>query len=138
VAEAYGHTFYNGKAEQVELDEAMVAKLQGNRYFECGEPTDVKASKPDPQKEKAEMEALKREDDRKRNAQMQPPRVLRGAVDPNLPNPVDPDKKNEPRQPGQSDPRQPYPPGTGQPAQAAQPQTNQSGGQDYGQGSPRR
>jgi hypothetical protein len=42
VCEMYGHTFYDGKAEEVEVDDETLAKLQGSRVFECGKPTEVK------------------------------------------------------------------------------------------------
>src|SRR5215831_21139974 len=84
VTEAFGHTFYDGKAEDVEVEDHVVAKLQSNRNFECGKPSDVE-QKRDPAKEKAAADAAKKEDDAKRTAQDVPGRVLRGDVHPNLP-----------------------------------------------------
>lgn len=79
VLEAYGHTFFDGKAEEIELDEVQLAKMQGNRMFECGEPSDVDPSERDEEKEKAAAEAAKVADDAKRIAQGGPP-PARGAV----------------------------------------------------------
>ena len=42
VTEAFGHTFYDGKAETIEVDDATLKKLRGNRVFEVSEPTDDK------------------------------------------------------------------------------------------------
>jgi hypothetical protein len=39
--EAFGHTFFDGKPEDVEVDDRTLAKLQGNRHFECGPPSDA-------------------------------------------------------------------------------------------------
>jgi hypothetical protein len=47
VVEAFGHTFYDGKAEEVEIEERTLAKLQNNRHFECGKPSDAPPPKPD-------------------------------------------------------------------------------------------
>jgi hypothetical protein len=41
VVEMFGHTFYDGKAETVEVDDRVLGKLQGNRHFECGEAKDA-------------------------------------------------------------------------------------------------
>ncbi|MEH2525864.1 MULTISPECIES: hypothetical protein [unclassified Bradyrhizobium] len=37
VVEAFGHTFHDGKAEQIEVEDATLKKLQSNRHFEVGE-----------------------------------------------------------------------------------------------------
>jgi len=49
VTEAFGHTFYDGKTETIEVDDHVLKKLQGNQVFEVGEPTDdkPKVGKPD-------------------------------------------------------------------------------------------
>jgi hypothetical protein len=45
VVEAYGSTFHDGKPETVVVDDRTLAKLQGNRHFECGEAKDHKPDK---------------------------------------------------------------------------------------------
>jgi hypothetical protein len=50
VVEMLGQTFYDGKSEKVIVDDRTLAKLQGNRHFQCGEPKD---HKPDYAKEQA-------------------------------------------------------------------------------------
>jgi len=48
VTEAFGHTFYDGKTETIEVDDHVLKKLQGNQVFEVGDPTDDKPlHKPD-------------------------------------------------------------------------------------------
>jgi hypothetical protein len=48
VVEMIGHTFYDGKAETVVVDDRTLAMLQGNKHFECGEAKDHKTDyKPD-------------------------------------------------------------------------------------------
>jgi hypothetical protein len=42
VVEMIGHTFYDGKAETVVVDDRTLAMLQGNKHFECGEAKDHK------------------------------------------------------------------------------------------------
>jgi hypothetical protein len=61
VVEAFGHTFHDGKAEEVEVDDATLAKMQGNKYFECGKPTDAPPPKyePPPKDEPHEKETHK-------------------------------------------------------------------------------
>lgn len=84
VVEIFGHTFFDGKAEEVEVDDYIFEKLKRHGLFTCGKESEVDPNKRDPAKEKAEQEAFKRADDAKRHAQEQQ-RTLRGAVDPNLP-----------------------------------------------------
>lgn len=48
VVEMHGYTFHDGKAEEVELDEWAIKKLQGNHLFACGQVSDVQRhDKPD-------------------------------------------------------------------------------------------
>jgi hypothetical protein len=79
VIEAFGHTFYHGKAEDVTVDERTLGKLRNNKHFEVGKETDVDAAKPDPAAEKAADEAAQKEDEAKLAAQGGPP-PQRGAV----------------------------------------------------------
>jgi hypothetical protein len=46
VVEMAGHTFMDGKPEKIVIDEARLAKWQGNKLFECGEATDHKPEPP--------------------------------------------------------------------------------------------
>jgi hypothetical protein len=78
VVEVFGHTFFDGKAETVTVDERVLAKLQGNQRFKCGEPTDAKETKEDPKAEEQAAKAAKAADDEKRAAQGFSP-LLRGA-----------------------------------------------------------
>jgi hypothetical protein len=73
VAEIFGHTLYDGKAETVTVDEDQLQRLQGNRHFKCGEAKDAAEAKPDPEKEKAAAAAALAEENAKRAAQGQPP-----------------------------------------------------------------
>jgi hypothetical protein len=84
VLEAFGMTFFDGKSEEVTVDDDVAEKLQGNKSFQCSKPTDAEVAKPDPAKEKAQADAAKAADDAKRTAQGAPPPV-RGQVNPNLP-----------------------------------------------------
>jgi hypothetical protein len=36
VIEVFGHTFFDGKAENIEVDERTLAKLKGNKLFDLG------------------------------------------------------------------------------------------------------
>jgi len=42
VVEMFGYTFHDGKAEEVEITETELTKLQGNPHFQCGQASDVK------------------------------------------------------------------------------------------------
>jgi hypothetical protein len=84
VVEAFGHTFFDGKAEEIEIEDYAFNKLKNNANFQCGKESDVDPNKRDAAKDKAADEAQKREDDAKRQAQ-EGSRPLRGAVNPNLP-----------------------------------------------------
>jgi len=42
VVEAFGHTFFDGKSEQVDVPDHVAEKMRGNRHFECSEPQDAK------------------------------------------------------------------------------------------------
>jgi hypothetical protein len=44
VCEAFGNTFYDGKAEDVTVEDYVYDKIAANRHFECGKPTDVSAA----------------------------------------------------------------------------------------------
>jgi hypothetical protein len=83
--EAFGHTFFDGKSEEIEVDDRTLAKMQGNRHFECGEPSDVKDGKRDTTRDKAAAEAARRDDAAKYAAQETARPPLRGAVNPNPP-----------------------------------------------------
>jgi hypothetical protein len=85
VVEAFGRTFFDGKSEEIEVDDAVLAKLQNNRHFQCGEPSDVKNGKHDTTRDKAAAEAARREDAAKYAAQETARPTLRGAVNPNPP-----------------------------------------------------
>jgi hypothetical protein len=41
VTEAFGHTFFDGKAEEVIVSAAALDKLRNNRNFEVGKDSDV-------------------------------------------------------------------------------------------------
>ena len=45
VVETLGYTFHDGKAEEVEVDDRALKKLQGNPHFECGEKPEVREHK---------------------------------------------------------------------------------------------
>lgn len=79
VAEVFGHTFFDGKSETIEVDDHVAEKLRGNKHFECSEPKDAQPKKPDPKQQKADEEAAKRADEEKKAAQMPNP-TQRGAV----------------------------------------------------------
>jgi hypothetical protein len=34
IVEIFGHTFYDGKAEEIEVEEPILKRLQRNRFFE--------------------------------------------------------------------------------------------------------
>jgi hypothetical protein len=76
VVEAHGHTFFDGKAEEIEVDDDTLARLQGHRMFECGKPTEVKKDEPkkmtDAERKAADAKTLAEENE-KRAAQGQPP-----------------------------------------------------------------
>lgn len=47
VTEAFGYTFFDGKAEKIEVDERVLGKLQNNPHFTVGEkPADPPDHKP--------------------------------------------------------------------------------------------
>lgn len=52
VVEAFGHTFFDGKAEEVTVEDAIAERIMNNRLFHCGKATDADAhvgeSKPGP------------------------------------------------------------------------------------------
>jgi len=81
VTEVFGHTFFDGKEETIDVDDRTLAKLQGNKNFKCGEPTDAADKPADPEKEKAEKERIEREEADKKAAQT-PPGPGRGYVHP--------------------------------------------------------
>lgn len=95
VAQLFGHTFHDGKAEEVEVEDGVLAKLKNNPSFTLGKESDAEPSKRDPAKEKAVQEAAKRDDDAKRQAQQTSPHALRGNVNPNLPGEPDDDKPDK-------------------------------------------
>jgi hypothetical protein len=99
VTEAYGHTFFDGKAETVTVDENVLAKLRNNRHFKCGEPTEAKETKEDPKAEEQAAKAAQAEDDAKREAQgISPP--LRGAqLNPLKHEPTDEEKREAQKRP---------------------------------------
>jgi hypothetical protein len=97
VVEAFGHTFYDGKAETVTVDEDVLEKLQGNKHFKCGEPKDAPDEKPDPAKEKAAEAAALAEENAKREAQGQPP--------------IETDDKHKHDKPEAEEGKKPFPPG---------------------------
>ncbi len=76
VVEMFGHTFFDGKSEEIEVDDDSLARLQGNRHFECGKATEVKKDEPrkmsDAERKAADAKALA-EENQKRAAQGQPP-----------------------------------------------------------------
>jgi hypothetical protein len=75
VTEAFGHTFFDGKAEEIEVDDDTLARLQNNRSFECGKPTEVKDEPKkisDADRKAADAKALA-EENAKRAAQGMPP-----------------------------------------------------------------
>lgn len=37
VTEAFGHTFFDGKPEDIEIDDVLAVSLLGNQHFECVE-----------------------------------------------------------------------------------------------------
>jgi hypothetical protein len=76
VCEMYGHTFYDGKAEDVEVDDETLARLQSNRVFECGKPSEVKEGEPKKMTDaerKAANDAALAQENAKRAAQGMPP-----------------------------------------------------------------
>ena len=70
VVEAFGHTFFDGKAETVTVEEDTLKTMQGNSHFTCGEAKDAK---PEPKDEKAAEAAALAEENEKRQAQGLPP-----------------------------------------------------------------
>jgi hypothetical protein len=55
VTEAFGHTFFDGKPETIDVDDRVLGKLQHNKMFECGEPGEPKgAGGQDPKQFQAE------------------------------------------------------------------------------------
>jgi hypothetical protein len=41
VVEIWGHVFYDGKAEEIEVDDDTLKTIKGNRFFECGAEADI-------------------------------------------------------------------------------------------------
>jgi hypothetical protein len=78
VTEMFGHTLYDGKAEDIEVTERELEKLKGNPCFKVGKEADADDAKVDPKAAQAEQEAAQRADDSKREAQGYSP-PLRGA-----------------------------------------------------------
>jgi hypothetical protein len=78
VVEAFGHTFFDGKSEQIEVPEHTAEKLRGNRHFQCSDSQDAKP-KQDAKATKADEDAAKRADEAKTAAQLPNP-PQRGAV----------------------------------------------------------
>jgi hypothetical protein len=52
VVEAFGHTFFDGKAEEVEIADYQFDKLKNNTNFTCGQASDVEPGKSDDPKSK--------------------------------------------------------------------------------------
>ena len=104
VAEAFGHTFFDGKPEQIEVDEAVVEKLQGNRHFECSKPEDAKPKPHDAKASKAEEDAVKAADAAKTAAQLPNPPQRGAILNPDKPKEDEDAKKDEPK-PRQPDPK---------------------------------
>ena len=75
VLEAFGHTFFDGKAETVTVDEDTLLRLQGNPQFKCGEAKEVKETetKADPKEQEAAEKAALLDENEKRAAQGLPP-----------------------------------------------------------------
>jgi len=102
VVEAFGHTFYDGKSEQVEVPEHVANKMRGNKHFQCSEPQDAKPKAQDAKATKAEEDAAKRADAEKTAAQLPNP-PQRGAIlnkeeaaePPSFPEGSDPQHKSE-------------------------------------------
>ena len=53
VVEAWGCTFYDGKAEEVTVSDEYYNEMVGNRFFELGKPSDVSAADAEKEKQKA-------------------------------------------------------------------------------------
>lgn len=54
VATIHGYTFFDGKAEEIEVSEAVLAKFKGSTSFSCGKESDVEPGKhPDDKSGKA-------------------------------------------------------------------------------------
>ncbi|MET3995040.1 hypothetical protein ABID65_006706 [Bradyrhizobium sp. S3.9.2] len=45
VTEAYGHTFFDGKPEDIEVDDDTLAKIKGHPCFRTGGPEDAAKDK---------------------------------------------------------------------------------------------
>jgi hypothetical protein len=76
VTEAFGHTFFDGKAEDIEVDDDTLARLQGNSVFECGKATEVKEGEPKKMTDaerKAHDAKILADENAKRAAQGMPP-----------------------------------------------------------------
>ena len=37
VVEVFGHTFFDGKAEEIEASDLLIEKMRGNRHFEISD-----------------------------------------------------------------------------------------------------
>jgi hypothetical protein len=119
VTEMFGHTFYDGKAETITVDDHVADKLKNNPVLKCGEATDAKEQKADPKEDEAKAKAAKAADDAKLAAQGAPP-PQRGAI---LNKPDEQKLEEQSQQPntrgtsgGAPDPNQPQ--GKKEPAQA--------------------
>ena len=53
VVEIWGHTFYDGKAEEVIVEDGIYDTMKRNRFFECGKPTDLTDEQAEQEREKA-------------------------------------------------------------------------------------
>jgi hypothetical protein len=75
VTEVYGHTFFDGKPDEIEVDDDTLERLQNSRLFECGKPTEVKETEKkmtDAERKAADAQVLASEN-AKRAAQGMPP-----------------------------------------------------------------
>jgi hypothetical protein len=45
VTEAYGHTFFDGKSEEIEVDDEVAAKIKGHPCFRTGGSDDAAKDK---------------------------------------------------------------------------------------------
>ena len=47
VVEVWGHTFFDGKAEEIEASDLLIEKMRGNRHFEISDGPPPEIPKPD-------------------------------------------------------------------------------------------
>ena len=59
VVEAWGHTFYDGKAETVTVPVEHYNEMISSRFYEVGKPTDVMEAEVEAEKQKAEKASEK-------------------------------------------------------------------------------